>query len=162
MPHTIILWLRHRLQEFGITWNSPRSGDLQEPPRHRIGIFVSSIYGIGGDHQWELLQKHQDAITPEYPHRPYVIVSGDLHCVLGARIEALSWIGSGVLQDSTGWRPSNREQDFIFYQWVQVFYLRLWWTDQGVASQRWVLWRRLLYWTGPMGQRECDGLKWNA
>ena len=33
---------------------------------------------------------------PEYPHRPCVIISGDLHCVPDDRIEATSWIGSGV------------------------------------------------------------------
>ena len=67
-------------------------GDLQEPRHHRLGIFTSNTYGIGGDHLQELLQKHQGIITLEYPHRPCVIVSVDLHCMSDTRIEAPSWI----------------------------------------------------------------------
>ena len=75
---------------------------LQKPHFQRIGIFASNTYGISWDHPQGLLQKHHDTITPEYPHRPFVIISGDLHCVPDDRIEALPLIGSGVLQGSTG------------------------------------------------------------
>ena len=78
-------------------------GYLQEPQRQRIGIFPSNTYGVTGDHPQELLQKHQGVIMPEYPHRPCLIISGDLHCVPDDRIEAPSWIDSGVLQGSTGY-----------------------------------------------------------
>ena len=78
---------------------------VQEPHRHRIGIFALNIHGIS-DPQ-ELLQKHEDATTPKYPHRPCVIISGDLHCVPDDYIDALSWIGSGVLQCSDGWRYND-------------------------------------------------------
>ena len=47
-------------------------GYLQEPCRQRIGIFASNTHGVTGDHPQELLQKHRDAITPEYPHKPCV------------------------------------------------------------------------------------------
>ena len=77
---------------------------LQEPCCQRIGIFASNTYVFSGDHIQELLQKYQDAIKPEYPHRSCVIISDDLHCVPDDRIEALSSIGSGVLQSSTGLR----------------------------------------------------------
>ena len=73
---------------------------LQEPHCHRIGIFASNTHGISGGHPQELLQKHQDVITREYPHRSCVMISGDLHCVLDDRIEAPFWIGSGVLEGS--------------------------------------------------------------
>ena len=79
-------------------------GDLQEPLRHGVGIFASNTYGISGGHPQELLQKHQDVITPEYPHRPCVIISGDLHCVPDDHIWVPFGIGSGVVQGSTGWR----------------------------------------------------------
>ena len=75
---------------------------LQEAHRPRIGIFAPNVHGIS-DLQ-ELLQKQQDVTTPEYPHRPYVIISGDLHCVPDNYIKALPWTGSGVLQGSTRWR----------------------------------------------------------
>ena len=64
---------------------------------------------------------------PEYPQRPYVIVSGDLHC--DARVEAPSWIDSSVLQSSTGW-------------WTAVVGVPAM-TAQGVTSQRRVLCRCL-------------------
>ena len=59
--------------------------------RSRNGIFTSNTYGIDGDHQQELLQKHQDVITPEYPQRPYIIISGDLRCMRDVRTETPSW-----------------------------------------------------------------------
>ena len=43
---------------------------------------------------------------PEYQQRSCVIVSDYLHCLTDACIEALSWIGNGVLQGSTGWRTA--------------------------------------------------------
>ena len=76
-------------------------GYLREPRRQRIGIFASNTYRISRDHQQELLQKHHDVITTGYPYRPCVIISSDLHFVPNDRIEAPSWIGSGVLQGST-------------------------------------------------------------
>ena len=57
------------------------AGYLQEPRRQKIDIFASNIYGISEDRPQEQLQKYQDVITPEYPQRPRVIISGDLHCV---------------------------------------------------------------------------------
>ena len=79
-------------------------GYLQEPRRQRIGIFASNTYGISGDHPQEQLQKHPDVITPEYPHRPCVIIQGDLRSVPFDHFETPSWIGSGMLQGSTEWR----------------------------------------------------------
>ena len=90
-------------------WTNLVVGYLQEPRRQRICILTLNIYGVSGDHPQELLQEHQDVITPEYPRKPCVIISGDLHCMPNDRIEAPSWIGSGtlscticVLQGSTG------------------------------------------------------------
>ena len=77
-------------------------GYIKEPSRQMIGIFASNTYGISGGHPRELLQKHRNVITPEYPYRPCIDISGDLHCVADDRIEAPSWIGSDVLQGSTG------------------------------------------------------------
>ena len=79
-------------------------GYLREPRCQGIGIFASGTYGISGDHPQELLQEHQDVITLEYPHRPCVIISDDLHYVFDDRIETQSWMGSGVLQGCTGLR----------------------------------------------------------
>ena len=59
------------------TWITPRNHAIK-----RLTYSPQKNYGISGDHPQELLQKHQDVITPEYPHRPCVIISGDLHCVL--------------------------------------------------------------------------------
>ena len=98
---------RHRLEEIGSTGNYHLVGDLQEPHWQRIGMYSP---------QKEPLQKHQDVITPEYPYRPSEVVSGDLHCVLDDRLEASSWIGSGVLywvRDCLGWRTSNWKPDFL-------------------------------------------------
>ena len=79
-------------------------GYLQEPHRQKIYIFASNTHRLSGDHPQELLQKHQDVIMPTYPHRPCVIILGDLHCMPNDCIEDPSWIGSGVLQGSTGLR----------------------------------------------------------
>ena len=79
---------------------------LQEPRRQRISIFASSTYGIRRHHPQELLQKHQDVITPEYQQIPCIIISGDLHCMPQDRIESPCWKDSSVLQDSTGLRYS--------------------------------------------------------
>ena len=126
-------------------------GDLQEPRHHRLGIFTSNTYGIGGDHLQELLQKHQGIITLEYPHRPCVIVSVDLHCMSDTRIEAPSWINC---VPAIGVR--------FLYRWVQVLYLPWRWTSQVMAPQKRALCLRLCYWTGPMGQRVSRALEWNA
>ena len=75
-------------------------GYLQEPRHQRIGIFASNTYG-----SVETTHKNccrNTRTTSKYPHRPCVIISGDLDCVPDDRIQAPSWIGSGVLQGSTG------------------------------------------------------------
>ena len=68
-PHTTIMWLRHCVQEIRTTWKHPCCGYPQEPRRRRIGSFASKTYGISESRPQELLQKHQDIITPEYPPR---------------------------------------------------------------------------------------------
>ena len=88
--------------------------DLQEPHCHRIGIFVSNSYGIGEDHPQELLQKHQDVLTPEYPHRPCAVVSGDLQCVpetVSRPVLIWQWSAERLcwVMGSLGWRASNLE-----------------------------------------------------
>ena len=50
-------------------------GGLQELHCHRIGIFASNTYGIGGDYPQELLQRHQNVIAPEYSRRPQSLPS---------------------------------------------------------------------------------------
>ena len=77
------------------------AGYLHGTRRQSIGIFASNTNGISRSHPPELLQKHQDVITAEYPHIACVIISGDLHCVSDDQIEAPYWIGSGLLQGST-------------------------------------------------------------
>ena len=101
VPHTPVLWLRHRLQATG---TARVVGYFQEPRHQRIAIFASNTYRIKADHPQELLQKHQYVITPEYPHRTCAIISCNLHCVPDDCIEVPSCIGSGVLQGSIGFR----------------------------------------------------------
>ena len=101
VPVTTILCLKHRLQETGPTWTIHVMCYPQESRRQRIDIFAWNAYGISGDHPQKLLQKKQDVKTSEYPHRPCVTISGDLHCMPDDHIEAPSWIGSDVLQGST-------------------------------------------------------------
>ena len=101
MCHTKILWLRRHLQEIGTTWNHPHNG-------LHPGTRVSKEWNICLRHIWdpsrpstEVLQKHQDITTPEYPDRPCIIIPGDLHCKPDKCIDAPSWIGSGLLQGSS-------------------------------------------------------------
>ena len=73
----------------------------QELRRQRIAIFASNACEISEDHPQKQSQEHKNVITPEYLHRPCVIITGDLHCVADDRIEAPSWIGSGGQQGPT-------------------------------------------------------------
>ena len=77
---------------------------LYVPRYQSTGIFASNVYRMSRYHPQMLLQKRQDVIMPEYPQILCVIISCHLHCMPNDRIEAPSWIGSGVLQGSTGLR----------------------------------------------------------
>ena len=76
VPYTTILWLRHHPEEIGTTWSHSRNGlPPATTPSTEWHIHLNT-YGINGDQPQELLQKYQDVITSEHPHRPCVIVSG--------------------------------------------------------------------------------------
>ena len=53
-------------------------GYLHGPRRQRTGIFASNTSRTSGDQSQELLHKHQDVITPEYPEWLCGIISGVL------------------------------------------------------------------------------------
>ena len=90
VPHTTILWLRNHLLGIGTAWNHPRSG---LPP----GNMPSKDWLIRLEHLWDPFRpstrtfaERPGRLNPEYPFRPWLIISGDLHCVPDDRIEAPS------------------------------------------------------------------------
>ena len=126
VSYTRILRLRHRLRKTGTTRDRPRSG---RPP----------VTLLAQNHNIRILHlrdrrrpvttaaaETQGVITPEYLLRWCVIVSGDLACVLNTCIEALSWPGPSVPQDSTGWQhalvgvPGIGDKFSSMMRWVPV------------------------------------------
>ena len=97
------LWLRYRLQKTATTWNHPRRGLLPwTTPSKDSHIRLKHLWVQWRPSRRTVTEIPGHVTTPEYPHRPCVIMSGDLHCVPDDRIEAPSWIGIGLLQGSTG------------------------------------------------------------
>ena len=97
---TTIMWLIHRLQEIGTTWNHQRSA---LPP----GTTPSKDFHIRLKHLWGQWRPSTRTVV-ETPRRHNARISTqtmryylDLYCVPDDRIEAPSWIGSGVLQGPT-------------------------------------------------------------